>query len=317
MDDSEAEVAYNGTALEPFIQRIKQKLAKDTCDSYIFETPYPTLSHKQTSASGKSSTGCKNVDNFKAWGCSIIVLSWQTFFPQEVPEKFVCVKGCGRATVVKNGWYSKLVRALGLQRPLFILSQDYRCKDCHAKPDGKGGYGSTLYLAHKEEILSQLASFVRLQVPVVFTETGVPVERSLQDLVSYLAPEAVGFPSIARLVKEIHVAAEKRRELVYYEYQLQKRAQHEKARAKKQKAGVARFFVQKLTPAVTNQQQEPIQQWAAGRRVPDWTAGPALLSGLFLQQAAAKEPMYNRQMAQVTGEFLATDHCHKLMRKIR
>jgi hypothetical protein len=149
------------------------------------------------------------------------VLSWQTFFKDFVPEKFLCVKGCERATVAKNGWYSKLVRALGLQRPLFLLSQDYRCKDCHAKPDGKGGFGSTLYLAHKQEVLGQLSLFIRNQLEVVFTETGVPVERSLQDPVSYLAPKAIGFPSIARLVKEMHVGAEKRRELVYYDYQLE------------------------------------------------------------------------------------------------
>lgn len=211
------------------------------------------------------------------------------------------------------------MRALGLQRLLFILLQDYRCKDCHAKPDGKGGYGSTLYLAHKEEILSQLATFIRSQVPVVFSETGVPVERSLQDLVSYLAPEAVGFPSISRLVKKMHVAAEKHKEFVYYEYQIElqkKRAEEQRAKEEKQKVGVAKFFVQIPRPQA-NTELAPIQPWAAGKRVPDWTAGPALLSSFFLQMAAAKEPMYNRQMSLVTGEFLAVDHCHKLMRRIR
>jgi hypothetical protein len=134
-----------------------------------------------------------------------------------------------------------------------------------------------------------------------------------------LAPEAVGFPAIARLVKEIHVIAEKRKELIYYEYQLElqrKRGREEKCRAEKQKVGVAKYFFQRPPPQA-NQQPAPIQLWAAGRRVPDWTAGPALLSGLFLQVAAAKEPMYDRQMALVTGEFLAVDHCHKLMRRIR
>ncbi|GAQ91599.1 hypothetical protein KFL_008150020 [Klebsormidium nitens] len=236
------------------------------------------------------------------------------FFKGFVPEKFTCVRGCGRATVVRNGWYSKLVRALGLHRPLFILSQDYRCKDCHAKPDGKGGYGSTLYLAHSSEIRNQLRPFIKDQLPIDFTETGVPVERSLQDLIHFLAPEAVGFPRIARLVKELHVLAEKRRELVYYEYQRELKAKRAEAEAERQ-IGIGRFFGGTAGGGAGIEQ--PVQSWAMGKRVPDWIAGPALLSSVFLQQAAANIPTYNRQMALVKGECVGVDHCHKLMRRIR
>jgi hypothetical protein len=192
-----AEVAYARTPLEPFIQSIKQKIgSKKGCDKYIFEAPNPTVSAslKKSGSSFATRYSASQVEPFKIWGCTIIVLSWQTFFKDHVPEKFKCIWGCGRATVVRNGWYSKLVRVLGLHKPLFILSQDYHCKDCHSKPDGKGGYGSTLYLAHRVEILDQLrGSFIMDQLPVQFSETGVvPVERSLLDLLHFLAPKAIG-----------------------------------------------------------------------------------------------------------------------------
>lgn len=234
-----------------------------------------------------------------------------------MPEKFTCVRGCGSATVVRNGWYSKLVRALGLHRPLFLLSQDYRCKDCHAKPNGKGGYGSTLYLAHSSEVLNQLRTFIMEQLPISFTDTGVPVERSLQDLVHFLAPEAVGFPRIARLVKELHVLGEKQRELVYYKYQGELKAKRREKEAKRQN-GIGKFFTGMGGGRVASSGvAQPVQTWAMGKQVPDWIAGPALLSSIFLQQAAANIPTYSRQMALVKGECIGVDHCHKLMRRIR
>jgi hypothetical protein len=219
--------------------------------------------------------------------------------------------------VVRNGWYSKLVRALGLHRPLLILSQDYRCKDCHAKPNGKGGYGSTLYLAHRVEIRDQLRSFIKDQLPIDFTETGVPVERSLQDLVHFLAPEAVGFPRIARLVNELHVLGKKRRELTYYKYQLELKAKRVEEEAKRQN-GIGKFFGgARAGQAGPSRVEQSVQTWAFGKRVPDWVAGPSLLSSVFLQQAAANMPTYSRQMAFVKGECVGVDHCHKLMRRVR
>lgn len=315
-----AEVAYNGTPLEPFIQSIKQKVgSKEGCDTYIFEAPNPTILPKLEKAGSSSASrfSAPRVEPFKICGCTVIVLSWQMFFKDFVPEKFTCVRGCGRATVVRNGWYSKLVRALGLHRPLFILSQDYRCKDCHAKPDGKGGFGSTLYLAHKLEILNQVCSFIKGQLPIDFTEIGVPVERSLQDLVHFLAPEAVGFPRIARLMNELHVLGEKRRELTYYKYQLELKAKRVEEEAKRQ-SGISRFFSGSAAgQAGAGRAEQLVETWATGKRVPDWVAGPSLLSSVFLQQAAANIPSYNRQMALVKGECIGVDHCHKLMRRIR
>ncbi|GAQ84457.1 hypothetical protein KFL_001890210 [Klebsormidium nitens] len=313
-----AEVSYTGTALEPVIQAIKQKIGgKESCETYIFEAPNPTISPKEKSGPSSSRFNPPSVDLFKAWGCTIIVLSWQTFFKDHVPEKFKCVKGCGKFTVVRNGWYAKLVSlVLGLHRPLFILSQDYRCKDCHAKLDGKGGFGSTLYLAHKEEIRAQLRPFILHQLPIGFSETCVPVERSLLDLLEILAPEAIGFPRIARLVKELHTLAEKRRELVYYDYQLELKAKRAEDEVKRQK-GIGKFFQASVQQAGSGAAEQPVQAWAMGKRVPDWVAGSALLSSLFLQQAAAKMPEYSRQMALVRGECVGMDHFHKLMRRIR
>lgn len=315
-----AEIAYSGTSLEPFIQSVKLKVGgREACESYIFEAPNPTISAKLEKPGPPSGSpfSAPGVEFFKAWGCTVIVLSWQTFFKGFVPEKFICVRGCGRATVVRNGWYSKLVRALGLYRPLFILSQDYRCKNCHAKPDGKGGYGSTLYLAHSAEIRNQLRPFIMDQLPIDFTETGVPVERSLQDLIHFLAPEAVGFPRIARLVNELHVLAEKRKELVYYEFQGELKAKRTEEEAKRQ-TGIGRFFSGTGGGRVASSGvEQPVQTWAMGKRVPGWVAGPALLSSVFLQQAAANMPTYSRQMALVKGECVGVDHCHKLMRRVR
>lgn len=116
----EAEVFYAGTALEPFIQKIKQKIGSDTCSTYIFEAPNPTLSQRKncahTSGAGANPLNPPSVDPFKAWGCSIVVLSWQTFFSHHVPDKFRCVKGRGRASVVRNGWYSKAGESAGASK---------------------------------------------------------------------------------------------------------------------------------------------------------------------------------------------------------
>jgi hypothetical protein len=155
------------------------------------------------------------------------------------------------------------------------------------------------------------------QLPVDFTETGVPVERSLQDLIHFLAPKAIGFPRIARLVKELHVLAEKRKELVYYEYQCELKAKRAEQDAKRQN-GIGRFFGGTGGGgAGASDFEQPIQTWAMGKRIPDWIAGPLLLSSVFLQQAAANIPTYNRQMALVKGKCVGIDHCHKLMRRIR
>ncbi|GAQ93228.1 hypothetical protein KFL_013750010, partial [Klebsormidium nitens] len=170
--------------------------------------------------------------------------------------------------------------------------------------------------SHSAEIRNQLRPFIMDQLPISFTETGVPVERSLQDLIHFLAPEAIGFPRIARLVQELHVLAEKRRELVYYQYQDELKTKRTEEEAKRQ-TGIGRFFSSTGERVASSGVEQPVQTWAMGKRVPDWVAGPALLSSIFLQQAAANMPTYNRQMALVNGECVGVDHCHKLMRRVR
>jgi hypothetical protein len=64
-----AEVTYSGTALEPFIQSIKQKVrAKEICNSYIFDAPNPTISAKLEKLGSSSATSFRAppVEPFKA-----------------------------------------------------------------------------------------------------------------------------------------------------------------------------------------------------------------------------------------------------------
>jgi hypothetical protein len=101
-----AEIAYNGTPLEPFIQSIKQKVgSKEGCDTYIFEAPNPTISSKLEKAGSSSAFryNAPRVEPFKIWGCTVIVLSWQSFF------KIMCLKSSPAFETVARPLWSAMV----------------------------------------------------------------------------------------------------------------------------------------------------------------------------------------------------------------